>query len=38
MKDDKGRILIDGFYDDVLPLSEEEKANFKKLPLMINIC
>lgn len=32
MKDDKGRILIDGFYDDVLPLNEEEKENFKKLP------
>lgn len=32
LKDDKGKILIDGFYDDVLPLSEEEKDNFKKLP------
>src|SRR5438552_9011060 len=32
MKDDKGRILIDGFYDDVKPLSKEEKENFKKLP------
>src|SRR4030095_15285107 len=32
LKDDKGRILIDGFYDDVLPLSSDEKAEFKKLP------
>jgi len=32
LKDDKGKILIDGFYDDVLPLSENEKAEFKKLP------
>ena len=32
LKDDKGRILIDGFYDDVLPVSEEERAEFKKLP------
>jgi acetylornithine deacetylase/succinyl-diaminopimelate desuccinylase-like protein len=32
MKDDDGKILIDGFYDDVLPLSKEEKDNFAKLP------
>jgi acetylornithine deacetylase/succinyl-diaminopimelate desuccinylase-like protein len=32
LKDEKGRILIDGFYDDVLPLSKEEKENFEKLP------
>ena len=32
MKDADGRILIDGFYDDVAPLSKEEKANFDKLP------
>jgi acetylornithine deacetylase/succinyl-diaminopimelate desuccinylase-like protein len=32
LKDDKGRILIDGFYDDVLPLSKEEEAGFQKLP------
>jgi len=32
LKDDKGKILIDNFYDDVLPLSDEEKENFKKLP------
>ena len=32
LKNDKGRILIDGFYDDVLPLSEEERTEFNKLP------
>lgn len=32
MVDDDGKILIDGFYDDVAPLSKEEKDNFKKLP------
>jgi len=32
LKDDKGRILIDGFYDNVLPLSEEERTEFRKLP------
>jgi acetylornithine deacetylase/succinyl-diaminopimelate desuccinylase-like protein len=32
LKDDKGKILIDGFYDDVEPLSAEEKEGFKKLP------
>jgi acetylornithine deacetylase/succinyl-diaminopimelate desuccinylase-like protein len=32
LKDNKGRILIDGFYDDVLPLGKEERAEFKKLP------
>ncbi len=32
LKDEKGRILIDGFYDDVLPLSKEEKDNISKLP------
>jgi len=32
MKDADGRILIDGFYDDVAPLSKEEKDNFAKLP------
>ncbi|MFZ1749136.1 MAG: M20/M25/M40 family metallo-hydrolase [Saprospiraceae bacterium] len=25
MKDDEGRVLIDGFYDDVIPLSKTEK-------------
>jgi acetylornithine deacetylase/succinyl-diaminopimelate desuccinylase-like protein len=32
LKDSKGRILIDGFYDDVIALSEKEKAEFAKLP------
>lgn len=32
LKDDKGKILIDGFYDDVLPLTEKERIEFKKLP------
>jgi acetylornithine deacetylase/succinyl-diaminopimelate desuccinylase-like protein len=32
MKDKNGKILIDGFYDDVAPLSKEEKDNFAKLP------
>jgi len=32
MKDPDGRILIDGFYDDVAPLGKEEKENFEKLP------
>lgn len=32
MMDENGKILIDGFYDDVLPLSKEEKENFEKLP------
>ncbi len=32
LKDDKGKILIDGFYDDVVPLDKEEKEGFAKLP------
>ncbi|HEY3250079.1 MAG TPA: dipeptidase [Ignavibacteria bacterium] len=32
LKDDKGRVLIAGFYDDVLPISEKEKAEFARLP------
>lgn len=32
LKNDKGKVLIDGFYDDVLPLSDKEKDEFKKLP------
>ncbi len=32
MKDKGGRVKIDGFYDDVLPLREEERAEFSKLP------
>src|SRR3990172_4070160 len=31
LKDEKGRILIDGFYDDVLPVSEKERGEFSKL-------
>lgn len=30
--DDKGRIQIPGFYDDVTPLTEEERAQWRKLP------
>ena len=32
MKDRGGRIKIPGFYDDVRPLSEAERAEWKKLP------
>jgi acetylornithine deacetylase/succinyl-diaminopimelate desuccinylase-like protein len=32
MKDRGGRVKIPGFYDDVEPLTEEERAEFKKLP------
>lgn len=32
LKDNYGRITIPGFYDDVLELTEEERANFNKLP------
>jgi len=32
MKDRSGRIKIPGFYDDVLPLTPEERAEYKKLP------
>jgi acetylornithine deacetylase/succinyl-diaminopimelate desuccinylase-like protein len=32
MKDRGGRIKIPGFYDDVRPLSEAEREEFKKLP------
>ncbi len=31
MHDEKGRITIDGFYDDVLPLTDEERAGFAEL-------
>jgi acetylornithine deacetylase/succinyl-diaminopimelate desuccinylase-like protein len=32
MKDRSGRIKIPGFYDDVRPLREEERAEFRRLP------
>ena len=32
MKDRGGRIKIPGFYDDVRPLRDEERAEWKKLP------
>ena len=32
MKDDDGRVLVDGFYDDVAPLTEEERAAFRAVP------
>jgi acetylornithine deacetylase/succinyl-diaminopimelate desuccinylase-like protein len=32
MKDSTGRVLIDGFYDDVAPLSELEKQALKNIP------
>lgn len=32
LKDGKGRILIDGFYDDVVPITQKEREEYKKLP------
>jgi acetylornithine deacetylase/succinyl-diaminopimelate desuccinylase-like protein len=32
LKDPDGRIAIDGFYDDVEPLSDEERRHFAELP------
>ncbi|MGH9201755.1 MAG: M20/M25/M40 family metallo-hydrolase, partial [Vicinamibacterales bacterium] len=32
MKDRSGRVKISGFYDDVRPLSDAERAEWKKLP------
>jgi acetylornithine deacetylase/succinyl-diaminopimelate desuccinylase-like protein len=32
MKDKSGRIKIPGFYDDVRPLKDEERAEWKRLP------
>ena len=32
MKDDKGNILVQGYYDDVVPLSSNEKEALSKIP------
>jgi len=32
MKDDKGHVLVEGYYDDVLPLSSTEKEALLKIP------
>jgi acetylornithine deacetylase/succinyl-diaminopimelate desuccinylase-like protein len=32
MKDDKGNILVAGYYDDVVPLSPSEKEALRKIP------
>jgi acetylornithine deacetylase/succinyl-diaminopimelate desuccinylase-like protein len=32
MKDENGRVLIDGYYDDVAPLSELEKKALEQMP------
>ena len=32
MKDDKGNILVQGYYDDVVPLSSSEKEALSKIP------
>ena len=32
MKDEKGRVTIEGFYDDVAPLGEEEKKALSEMP------
>ncbi len=32
MHDEEGRILIDGFYDDVVPMTDWEREQFAKLP------
>jgi acetylornithine deacetylase/succinyl-diaminopimelate desuccinylase-like protein len=32
MKDDSGRVLIDGFYDDVTPLTDEERRAIAAIP------
>jgi succinyl-diaminopimelate desuccinylase len=33
LKDKEGRIQLPGFYDDVLPLTEHERAEYRALPL-----
>ena len=35
MKDDTGRVLIDGFYDGAVPLGEEEKQALKDMPATV---
>jgi acetylornithine deacetylase/succinyl-diaminopimelate desuccinylase-like protein len=32
MKDDRGRVLVEGFYDDVEPLGEQEKKALAEMP------
>jgi acetylornithine deacetylase/succinyl-diaminopimelate desuccinylase-like protein len=32
MKDDAGRVLVEGFYDDAAPLGEEEKRAINEMP------
>jgi acetylornithine deacetylase/succinyl-diaminopimelate desuccinylase-like protein len=32
MKDDHGRVTIDGFYDDVVPLTATEKKAIERFP------
>ncbi|HUR65217.1 MAG TPA: M20/M25/M40 family metallo-hydrolase, partial [Chitinophagaceae bacterium] len=32
MKDDNGRVMIKGFYDDVIPLTDAEKKALKEVP------
>jgi acetylornithine deacetylase/succinyl-diaminopimelate desuccinylase-like protein len=32
LHDDDGRIAVPGFYDDVIPLTDEERAQFAELP------
>ncbi|REJ71813.1 MAG: dipeptidase [Planctomycetota bacterium] len=32
LHDDEGRVRIPGFYDDVVPLTDEERRNFANLP------
>jgi succinyl-diaminopimelate desuccinylase len=32
LRDDRGRVQVPGFYDDVLPLAEREREEFRALP------
>ena len=36
LKDDKGHITIDGFYDDVLEIDAAEKAQINAVPITVN--